>query len=143
MKATLLASIALSAGVSAALAAPVAAEPLRLTGPQMDSATAGAPGLRIISAAIGSQFSHSEASSFRGAKSSAGFGQARACCGFGSLIKILVKGNGLDFSKTFDISPNRLNKSRVNSLAFPSKITPLSGRGIFGKVEVGEFHWGD
>lgn len=138
MKANLLASITLGALVSAALAAPVAAEPLRLTEPQMDSATAGGTGLQIISAAIGSQFSHSQASIFRGEKSSAGFGRARACCGSGSLIKFLAKGNGLDFSRTFRISPNRLN-----SLTFPSKIIPFSGRGISGKIKVGEFAWGN
>lgn len=139
MKATLLASIAVSAVVFFASATPVnAAELLRLTGPQMDTATAGAGGLRVISAARGSQFSHSQAQGFnqRGAKLSAGLGQADACCGFGSFIKLLVRKNGFSYDKTFSGSGNRLN-----GLAAPSSrrmlLSPgaLSSGGVSGKIE--------
>ena len=129
MRTALLPSIAAIALVSVVVTTrSTAAEPLRLTPSQMDTATAGALSLRVIAAAVGSQFSQAQGTSKSNGSANAK-GLANACCGFGSVIKILIARNGLSYVKNL----NSASKSS-NTLATPARLIP-AGNGVSGKIE--------
>lgn len=109
MKNTILASIVMGSLISIALAAPVgAAEPLRLTEPQMDMATGAGFSLQLSAVAVGSGFGHATATatattSTQGAPRVAASGWVSGGDGLKGVVDIQIRSDGAPFSRAFAI----------------------------------------
>lgn len=109
MKATILVSIATGSLISIVLAAPVgAAEPLRLTAPQMDIATAGDFSVQLSAVAAASEFGHATATttatvSTQGAQPVAVSGRVSGDDELKGVVDVRLQNNGVSFSKAFAI----------------------------------------